>query len=469
MKLPGQIVQQIHEHYQATGWVVITLDADNQVTSLNQTARDVLAVSQINDIKEVLPVLAAEPLDESFYLPFYHHQEHVYDVHFTLTNEHKYLIMVPVDVIHQQVQYKQQMAHDEELEKLRFKGLFQALETAHQELREANNAKSFFISALSHEMGNPLNAIKGYNDLLAEHAIELSEATRIINSNVDKLSTIIRQTLDYDNQQSSQQKQVFSPAKVVAELCRDFQLQAAQKNLQLINAIDHDIHIQCHQGKWVQILTNLISNAIKYTDQGIVKISSKVTSDEFHCEVQDSGCGISEAFRKQLFKPWSREHRSEAAGNGIGLVISNMLAEQLSAQLCLHHSDSSGSTFRLSMPLAVLVTAKKVLLLDDDEDCLLLFEHYLTELNHQVTAINGLPALRKLIQSNARFDVAISDLNLGNKQVTEVWDELSKMADKCLLMTANPTAQLINQLQQLGITEVLSKPLSRQDLVNSVA
>jgi signal transduction histidine kinase len=467
--LPGHIVQQIHQHYQATGWAVITLNKKDQVISLNQTACELLGCTEVTDIRETLPLLAAESLQEAFYLPFYHHQGHVFDVHFSVEDDHKFLILVPVDVIHQQVQAKQQMAHDEELEKMRFKGLFEALEDAHQELQEANQAKSFFISALSHEMGNPLNAIKGYNNLLAEGGVGLNEATQIIDNNVDKLTTIIRQTLDYDNQKSNQQRQVFAPAALINDLLRDFQLQASQKSLQLLNQVDPALHVRSHQGKWTQILTNLISNAIKYTDEGSVRVSSLLDAEQLHIDIRDSGCGISEEFREQLFKPWSREYRSAASGNGIGLVISNMLAEQLGARLSLHASDRYGSTFRLSMPVDQLLQSKRILLVDDDTDCLLLFEHYLTGQQHEVTAIDGMPALQKLITSATRFDVIVTDLNLGQQQVTEVLGHLLQLAEKCVVMTANPTHELSAELLQMGFAEVLPKPLSREDLVNSVA
>lgn len=468
MNLPGHLVQQIHQHYQATGWAVITLNHQDEVIRMNQTACDVLHCNDITDVRETLPLLAAESLKVAFYLPFYHHQGQVFDVHFSIEDDHKFLILVPVDVIHQQVQAKQQMAHDEELEKMRFKGLFEALEDAHQELQEANQAKSFFISALSHEMGNPLNAIKGYNNLLAEGGVDPAEATRIIDNNVDKLTTIIRQTLDYDNQKSNQQRQAFAPAALINDLLRDFQLQASQKFLQLINQVDPALQVRSHQGKWTQILTNLISNAIKYTDQGLVSISSQMANECAHIDVRDSGCGISEEFRQHLFKPWSREYRSTASGNGIGLVISSMLAEQVGARLSLHATDRHGSTFRLSMPHEQLLQRKRVLLIDDDEDCLLLFEHYLAGY-HQVTTIDGIPALNKLISSASRFDVIVTDLNLGQRQITEVIEPLFRLAEKCVVMTANPTHELSAELLRLGFAEVLHKPLSCEDLVNSVA
>ncbi len=469
MSLPDHIIQQIHSHYQASNWCLITLNLHNQIIQLNSKASNELKLSnKQQDIRNALPLLAAESLDEPFFLPFYNHHEHVYDVHFLPDKDLKYLIMVPVDMVHQQVQYKQQLAHNEEIEKLRFKALFSTLELAQEELIRANKAKSFYISALSHEMGNPLNAIKGYNNLLQEQAIEIEKATTIIDKNVNKLNQIITQALDYDHKKSHKNQINFSPHETIEELIRDFQLQAQQKSIQLFNHTAQDLMVKSNQVKWQQILTNLISNAIKYTDHGSVRVESSLVDDHLCIDVMDSGCGISKEFQLNLFKAWAREYKSNAKGNGIGLVISKMLAEQLDADLSLLSSDQNGSTFRFSFPFQLSTTNKHILLVDDDEDCLALFAHYLTQAQHRVTTANSIQSLSKQVNNN-HFDVIITDLNLGHSQVTEVFSKIDKSTSHKIVMTANPSSKTIQDLYQIGFDQVLAKPLNQLDLVNSVA
>lgn len=469
MSLPNHIINQIHQHYQASNWCLITLNQANLITQINSKASNELGIQNKNqNIQDALPLLATETLDDSFFLPFYNHNNLVFDVHFIVETEYKFLILVPVDLVHQQVQYKQQMAHDEEIEKLRFKTLFKTLELAQQELIQANQAKSFYISALSHEMGNPLNAIKGYNNLLQENAIELAKATAVIDKNVNKLNEIIIQALDYDNKNSHKNNLAFNLHKVVDELINDFKLQAEQKSIQLINQIDKNLTVRSNQTKWQQILTNLISNAIKYTEQGSVTINSSTVNHELLIDVTDSGCGISEAFQKQLFTAWSREKRSAAKGNGIGLVISKMLAEQLSGKLFLLQSSPSGSTFRFQHPHKISTTKKTILLVDDDKDCLALFEYYLTQEGHQLTTANSIDTMSEALKKN-HFDVLISDLHLGKNQVTEIFELINQKAQLKIAITANPTSQTTKNLYHTGFDQVLSKPLNQIDLVNSVA
>ncbi|TDR23329.1 ATP-binding response regulator [Marinicella litoralis] len=468
MSLPNHIIKQIQQHYQASNWCLITLNQNNQIIKLNSKASSELNIhSKQQNIQDALPLLATEPLDESFFLPYYNHNEHVFDVHFIVDSSHKFVIMVPVDILHQQVQYKQQLAHDEEIEKLRFKALFNALELAQEELIRANQAKSFYISALSHEMGNPLNAIKGYNNLLQEQAIDLEQATAVIDKNVDKLNKIITQAIDYDNKKSHKNNFIFHPHQLIDELIKDFKIQAQQKSLTLINQVDKKLSVSSNQTKWQQILTNLISNAIKYTDQGSITIQSSINNEHLLVDVIDTGCGISSEFQPDLFTAWARENKSIAKGNGIGLVISKMMAEQLSADLFLLATNTTGSTFRFQFPKEKVVTVKHILLVDDDEDCLALFEYFLTQAQHQVTTANSIDTLAEQL-SHKYFDAIITDLNLGKAQVTDVFHLLKDTKLK-IVVTANPTAELTEKLYQYGFDLVLAKPLNQLDLVNSVA
>ncbi len=468
MSLPAAIIQQIYDHYQAADWGLITLDTNNQIVAINHKAKQDLNIPPVcRNIQDALPLVASETLDEPFFLPFYNHQGKVFDVHYMINDDHKYLILVPVDMLHQQVQVKQQIAHEEEIEKLRIKHLLNALRTAHEELDAANAAKSFYISALSHEMGNPLNAIKGYNDLLAEAAINVKQATTVINKNVAKLEHIINQTLDYDNQQNKKNTVHCKPHALVADLFNDFKIQAANKALQLDNQVCAKVILHCNPTKLNQILTNLISNAIKYTNQGSVTVKSSATDGYLHLDVIDTGCGISPAFQKQLFKAWSRERKSDAQGNGIGLVIAKMMAEQMAAELVLHHSEPTGSVFRLSFAKPLL-NNQLILLVDDDVDCLNLFTFYLTQAGHQVETAQSIEEMLALIRAND-YDALITDLNLQDGQSDQVFDQIKQAVDTKIIMTANPSRQTIRFLTDLGFDQVLCKPLNQEELVNSVA
>lgn len=467
MSLPKHITYHIYQHYDATEFCTVTLDQNNQVHAFNDKAQSTLQLSHNEqDIRDVLPLLATETLEESFFLPFYNHKSWVFDVHFFAEKPFKYLVLVPVDKFHQQVQFKQQLAHDEELEKMRFKTLFETLEIAQQELIAANKSKSFYISALSHEMGNPLNAISGYNQLLQEGEISLEQATEIIDKNVKKLNLIITQALNYDNQNKRNNQQNFRPHQIIDDLLNDFKPQASNKSLLLKNQVSPSLTVNSSLIKWQQIFTNLISNAIKYTDQGHITVSSKTENQQLMIDVIDSGCGMSQAFQKNLFTAWAREYKSQAHGNGIGLVISKMLAEQINAQLLLHKSDEKGSVFRFVFPLETN-NQFKILLVDDDEDCLNLFAYYLSKDQHHVVTATTIESLTHQLDTNP-YDVIITDLNLGSQQVTEVFERIKAHVKYKVVITANPTSESREKLLNQGFDQVLAKPINEADLRNSV-
>ncbi len=469
MSLPASILQHVFDHYQAAEWGIITLNEANEICHINPKASNDLNIPKdCSNIKTVMPLLATESLEEPFFIPFYNHEDKIFDVHFLIAEPQKYLILFPIDMVHKQVQYKQQLAHEQAIEKLRLQHLFSALENAHDELKEANSAKSFYISALSHEMGNPLNAIKGYNELLSEASIDRAQATQIIGKNVSKLQQIINQTLDYDQQQSSQHNKPFKPADFITELFNDFKIQATNKGLQLSNDIDPAINLVSNKTKWGQIFTNLISNAIKYTDEGGIRITAIVEDEMLHIDVIDTGCGMSPEFQQQLFTAWSREGKSASQGNGIGLVISKMLAEQLGANLILHSSDHSGSRFRFSVTYQANAAIQRILLVDDDHDCLNLFEFYLSHAGHQVKTADSITGLKEIL-GKYPFDTLITDLNLGDGQVDTVIKELKPLVKNIILMTANPSQSKIEHLTAVGFDQVLCKPLTQDQLVNSVA
>ncbi len=469
MSLPATILQHIYDHYQAAEWGIITLNEQNEIIHINPKASQDLNLTDASiEIKTVLPLLATESLNDPFFIPFYNHNDLVFDVHFLLSEQQKYLILFPIDMVHKQVQYKQQLAHDQAIEKLRLQYLFSALENAHKELKEANSAKSFYISALSHEMGNPLNAIKGYNELLGEANIDSKQATRIISKNVAKLEQIIAQTLDYDQQQSSQHNTSFKPAEYIEELFNDFKIQAHNKGLDLNNCVDDNTVLTSNRTKWGQIFTNLISNAIKYTETGNITVSSMKEDGLLHIDVADTGCGMSPDFQKQLFTAWSREGKSASQGNGIGLVISKMLAEQIGASLNLHTSDATGSCFRFTIAYHQTPESQKILLVDDDHDCLNLFEFYLTQAGHQVSTADSISSLKNLLHSHT-FDTLITDFNLGDGQVDSIFNVLRPLVNKAIIMTANPSQSLIDKLNAIGFDQILCKPLTQDQLVNSVS
>lgn len=197
-------------------------------------------------------------------------------------------------------------------------------------------------------------------------------------------------------------------------------------------------------------------------------VRSVIENGLLHVDVIDTGCGMSETFQAHLFTAWKREQKSQATGNGIGLVIAKMLAEQVGADLALHSSDAEGSCFRFSINYHETLNTQRILLVDDDPDCLNLFNYYLTQAGHQVKTADSIQNLKKQL-AEYEFDTLITDLNLVDGQVHHIYPEIRAELNKIILITANPTAAMREKLNRMGFDLVLSKPLNQEILVNSVS
>ena len=303
--------------------------------------------------------------------------------------------------------------------------------------------------------------------MLTQGEIKETEATSIIRKNIEKIQQIINQTLDYDQQFTTQYSLKLNPSEMIDDLFNDFRIQAEGKALILSNQVDKNITINTNKTKWNQVFTNLISNAIKYTNSGSITVKSIIEEDLLHIDVIDTGNGMSQEFQQKLFTAWSREQKNHTQGNGIGLVISKMLAEQVGADLILHSSSSKGSRFRFSVNYIKPQKSQRILLVDDDLDCLNLFKYYLTQAGHQVETADSIAGLQSQLEKYT-FDVLVTDLNLSDGQAHQVFNQFKNQVQTRIVMTANPTAEKIEELNKIGFDRVLSKPLSQEKLVSSV-
>jgi signal transduction histidine kinase/CheY-like chemotaxis protein len=254
--------------------------------------------------------------------------------------------------------------------------LNEAIEQARESARaadSANRAKSDFVATMSHEIRTPLNGIVGFIQLLNETSMseEQEEFVSTIQSSGEALMAVINDILDFSKVESGSltlESLEFSISSLIQELSAMFYPQAAAKGLSLNIDVDEAVprQVKGDEARLRQILINLISNAIKFTEKGAVSLHVSLHSlspeeevAEVEFEVRDSGIGMSQEQMNQLFKPFSQGDSSTTrryGGTGLGLAISKRLGEAMGGRVWAASRPHEGSSFFVQVPFSVVST-----------------------------------------------------------------------------------------------------------------
>ncbi len=241
------------------------------------------------------------------------------------------------------------------------------------EVQRANLAKSDFVSFVSHELKTPMTSIRGYSDLLAAGAVgEVNEAQTefltTIRSNIQRMATLVSDLADVSRIEAGRLHLDFSSvdlAEVVEEVMRSTRAMYEEKAHQLALDLPEDLPlVWCDRNRIVQIITNLASNAIKYTpENGSITIHAEQSVNIWdhegspqvvHLSVQDTGIGIKQEDQKKIFQQYFRtdEGKETAPGTGLGLNITRELVEKQGGKIWFESEFGKGTIFHFTMPVA---------------------------------------------------------------------------------------------------------------------
>lgn len=242
-----------------------------------------------------------------------------------------------------------------------------AIENAHlfTAVEAANQAKTEFISFVSHELKQPMTAIKGYTDLLVKGlAGDLTETQRsfleVIRSNVNRMDTMVQELLDISRIEAGRLRLEIGQValrEVVEEAVRVIRQEIEAKRQTLEVEIAEPLPpVQADRNRVVQILTNLLSNAYKYTpEEGRIRVTVQPNGGFVVCSVSDTGIGIAPEEQERLFTKFFRsQHPMVRAvpGTGLGLVITKSLVELQGGQIWVESEPGKGSAFTFTLPVA---------------------------------------------------------------------------------------------------------------------
>jgi PAS domain S-box-containing protein len=367
----------------------------------------------------------------------------------------------------------------------------EASERALQQAEAANLAKSEFVSRMSHELRTPLNAMIGFAQLLGlDREPGLAPHQRDWTQQIQRagwhLLEMINETLDLARIEAGAVQLVLQPVDIapLVAACRAMVSSgAAERRVQLSEDLSSDAPaMQGDATRLKQILTNLMSNAVKYNHEGgqVTVSARRDGADHVVVAVRDTGLGMSATQMDSLFQPYNRLGRENSGieGTGIGLVISRRLAELMGGTLQVHSTPGDGSTFTLRLPAAEAATPapgqeagrepppyqlRRVHYVEDNETNVEVMRGVLAQrpqvrLQVSTMGLDGLSAIRE-----SRPDLVLLDMQLPDISGLELLRHLKNdaaVADiPVIVVSADATPGRMQEALTLGALHYVTKPV----------
>lgn len=228
------------------------------------------------------------------------------------------------------------------------------LDAARIKAEESDRLKSAFLANMSHEIRTPLNAIVGFSKLLmhAESVEEKSQYAEIIDRNSEMLLNLFNDILDLSSLEAGSLKFNIRPIKLI-DICLQLEQQflyKTQSNVKLtLDDVDTDMYASGDWNRIIQIISNLLSNAAKFTPKGEIHFGYREKEDFVEFYVKDSGIGIAPEKAASIFRRFGKVN-DFIQGTGLGLTLCRMLVEKMGGRIWLRSQEGKGSRFYFTLP-----------------------------------------------------------------------------------------------------------------------
>ena len=376
------------------------------------------------------------------------------------------------------------------------------LRSARIEAEAAAKAKSEFVANMSHEIRTPLNGVLGISSFLEEETLpqEVRDMGRLIRTSGEMLRRVLDDVLDFSKIESGKlelENEPFSLRESLDWSIGIFRKAALDKQLELKLRIADDVPARFvgDATRIRQVLTNLINNAVKFTERGFIEVhvqrwtNSKGWSADpnicsLHVEVSDTGLGIPPDRLDRLFQSFSQVDAStnrRFGGTGLGLAICKRLVEMMGGEIGVESELGAGSKFAFTLPLAIAPTdpakatqnapaasPKRVLIVEDNVINQIVIKRMLERLGHQVDIAADGDAAVRLVQE-AEYDLLLTDVNMPGTDGLHAARWIRSLSDAhaklpIVALTASATAMDREACLRAGMNDYLTKPIDAECL-----
>lgn len=388
------------------------------------------------------------------------------------------------------------------------------LENANEEIRRIMQQREHLLLTITHDIKAPAASISGFIDLMKDYVNDARGAECLVNikRSAHHLSHLVAALLDYHQLENGLMKvhsTDFSPKELVDESVEGMRVQAESKGLKIsyeIKEKEHNALYNADAFRIRQILDNLISNAIKYTDKGSIMVSMSIRQKRnayniienknaylLTLDVTDTGKGMTTEERQKVFQAFTRLKNAQGIeGTGLGLSITHELATLLGGEIHVKSEVGKGSTFTATIPIELADTSQtkvchshneldekpsedapktspssteKLLILDDDKLQLQLLQEMLRRLagdSWQVFACNHVTDALTLLH-NEQPAIMLMDIEMPEMSGKDLIKHINHNNMKVIAMTAHDTS-IKEELREAGFDDCLFKPFSQESL-----